>query len=102
MRPNRVALLSDLDHHVVLAFAAPAPLTFAWGLRRSSQYFFILRDTARLAAADICRVRVVAVFTARRALRRRLGSASSGNVRSIATISARSCFKSVCAPVTAS
>jgi hypothetical protein len=43
------------------------------------QYFFILWETARLAAADICRVFVVAVLIARRASRRRLGSASSGN-----------------------
>jgi hypothetical protein len=39
------------DHHVV--FARPAVFTFACALRRSSQYFFILWESARLAAADI-------------------------------------------------
>jgi hypothetical protein len=75
--------------------------TFAWALRRSDQYFFIRSDTAFRAAADIVRVRWPALSTLRRMARRRRGSASSGNVRSMAMISARSCFKVASAPALA-
>ncbi|MBI3049875.1 MAG: hypothetical protein HYY76_16350 [Acidobacteria bacterium] len=44
---------SLLKHQVGLGFVPPAALTFAWALRRSAQYFFILSEIARLAAAEI-------------------------------------------------
>ena len=59
-------------------------------------------DTALRAAADMCRVRFVACLRDRVSTRRRLGSASSGNVRSIATISARRRWSVTSAPVRAS
>src|SRR5262245_26566650 len=55
-------------------------------------------ETAFLAAADIRLVVVRAFAMARRAARRLRGSASSGKVRSIAMISARSCFNTASAP----
>lgn len=48
---NPTPSLGDLNHHVV--FARPVVFTFACALRRSAQYFFILWETARFAAADI-------------------------------------------------
>src|SRR5262245_38507863 len=59
-------------------------------------------DTAFLAAADIRRVLVLAVAIARAIARRRFGSASSGNVRSMAMISARSSLSIDSAPARAS
>jgi hypothetical protein len=84
-----------------LAHDLRAYLTFAVALRRSAQYLVILSDTARRAAADIRRVRFAAAFNERRTARRRLGNASSGNVRSIAMISARRRFSVTSAPVRA-
>jgi hypothetical protein len=76
--------------------------TFACAFRRSAQYRFIRAETALRAAADIRRVRRVACSTARRTARRRRGSASSGNVRSIAMISARRRVSANSAPARAS
>jgi hypothetical protein len=73
-------------------------LTLAFALRRSAQYFFIRADTAFRAAADIVRARRPAVWAERRTALLVLGSANSGNVRSMAMISARSCFSAVSAP----
>src|SRR5206468_5372095 len=77
-------------------------LIFAFAFRRSAQYRFIRSETARRAAADIVLARSVAALTDRRSARRRLGRASSGNVRSMAMISARSSFKITSAPARAS
>ena len=77
-------------------------LTLACAFLRSAQYFFIRSDTAFRAAAEVRRVRVVTSRTDFLSARRRPGSASSGNVLSIAIISARSRFKATSAPVRAS
>ena len=74
---------------------------FAVALRRSAQYFVIRAETALRAAADIRLVRFVTCVAARTAARRG-GSFSSGNVRSIATISARSRSMACPAPTLAS
>jgi hypothetical protein len=71
---------------------------FALAFLRSAQYFFIRSETAFLAVADIRLVLVSAVAMVRLSARRCGASASSGNVRSIAMISARSCFTMVSAP----
>ena len=76
--------------------------TLALAFLRSAQYFFILSETALRAAADMRLVFVSAVAMARLSARRRRGSANSGNVPSIAMISARSCFNMVSAPARAS
>ena len=75
---------------------------FAFAFRLSAQYFFIRREIAFFAAADILRPRFLAVFIEPRTARRPLDSANSGNVRSMAIISARSCFKVDAAPALAS
>src|SRR6476620_6965437 len=75
--------------------------TFACAFRRSAQYRFIRADTALRAAADIVRVRVAAFCRERRTARRRCGSCNSGNVRSIAMISARRRWSVTSAPVRA-
>jgi len=75
--------------------------TFACAFFRSAQYFFIRTDTAWRAAADIRRPLRRAVLIVRRTARRFDGSANSGNVRSMAMISARSCFNRTSAPVRA-
>jgi hypothetical protein len=69
---------------------------------RSAQYRFIRWETALRAAADMRRVRFLAVWTDWRTARRPSESASSGKVRSIAMISARSCLSAASAPVRAS
>ena len=76
--------------------------TFACAFFRSAQYFFIRTDTAWRAAADIRRPLRRAVLIVRRTARRFDRSANSGNVRSMAMISARSCFNRTSAPVRAS
>jgi hypothetical protein len=76
-------------------------LTLAFAFRRSAQYFFIRVESAFRAAADIWRPRLRAAFRERVTARRRLGNANSGNVRSIAMMSARSSFSIVCAPARA-
>ena len=73
----------------------------ALAFRRSAQYFVIRSDTAFRAAADMRLVRLRALAIARPTARRLRGSANSGNVRSMATISARSCFNTVSAPARA-
>jgi hypothetical protein len=78
-----------------------AHFTFAFALRRSAQYFFIRAETALRAAADIVRARPPAVLADCRRMRRAFGSANSGNVRSMAMISARSSFNAASAPVLA-
>src|SRR5919197_4829240 len=75
---------------------------FDLALRRSAQYRFIRSETARRAAADIVRVRSLARLIDRLSARRRLGRASSGNVRSMAMTSARSSFNVCSAPLRAS
>jgi hypothetical protein len=82
--------------------AARYSIIFAWAFRRSAQYRFMRWETALRPAADIRLVRFVACSSERRSARRRCGSASSGNVRSIAMISARSLFNATSAPVRAS
>jgi hypothetical protein len=77
-------------------------LTFALAFLRSAQYFVIRSDTTLRAAADIRRPLFCAFCTDWRSARRRWGSASSGNVRSMATISARSWFRTDSAPARAS
>jgi hypothetical protein len=64
--------------------AARYLIIFAWAFRRSAQYRFMRWETALRPAADIRLVRFVACSSERRSARRRCGSASSGNVRSIA------------------
>jgi hypothetical protein len=85
------------------ALARPsAYFTFALAFRRSAQYFFMRALTALRAAADICRPRCSTRLIDRATLRRVAGSFNSGNVRSMAMISARSCFRAVSAPAFAS
>jgi hypothetical protein len=76
--------------------------TFCFAFLRSLQYFFIRFETASRASCDIRRPRLPIVFTVRRSARRVCGNANSGNVRSIAMISARSCFNADPAPDRAS
>jgi hypothetical protein len=76
--------------------------TFALAFRRSAQYFLMCALTAFRAAADICRPRCPTRLMERATLLRVAGSFSSGNVRSMAMISARSCFSAVAAPARAS
>jgi hypothetical protein len=77
-------------------------LTFACAFRRSAHYRFMRSETALRATADIRRVRVPPCLMDCLSARRRFGSASSGNVRSISMISARNCFKADSAPTLAS
>jgi hypothetical protein len=79
-----------------LAFA------FACAFRRSAQYFLIRCETALRAAADMRLVRLRAVATDLRSAFRVPGSASSGNVRSIAMISALNRRSAASAPSLAS
>ena len=58
-------------------------------------------ETARRVAADTARARFSAFLIERPTARRVRGSASSGNVRSMAIISARSCFSIPSAPARA-
>jgi len=77
---------------------APLPPK-AFAFRRSAQYFFIRCETVFLAAADIRRV---LAFTSLTAARRCSPVASSGNVRSMAPISARRRLSASSAPARAS
>jgi hypothetical protein len=77
-------------------------LSRAFALRRSFQYFFIRSLTAFLAAADILLPRCWTCLIVLETARRFAGKASSGNVRSMAMMSARSSFRTFSAPARAS
>src|SRR5437762_307850 len=84
-----------------MSAAAARHFAFAWAFRRSAQYFFIRLETARRAASEIRRPRRPAFFRERLTARRFPEGCSSGNVRSTAMISVRSCFRRASAPVRA-